>query len=170
MWSPYWSILVCKIPQFWARLPIQTMHHTFLESRHPEVTKNPYYVLSREWSQKKVSAHGLKVIGVSDVLTWVACYYYCYCYYRNTDNLEKKLNVYFWDKNEKIYQIQIDLNSDLKKEPDLKSWCYFTLIEPVMLRSWISDYQCGQICPDMCNFVIMPENVWNITCLYKPEF
>ena len=91
MWSPYWSILVCKIPQFWARLPIQTMHHTFLESRHPEVTINPYYVLSREWSQKKVSAHGLKVIGVSDVLTWVACYYYCYCYYWSTDNLEKKV-------------------------------------------------------------------------------
>ena len=28
------------------RLPIWTPHHTFLESRHPEVTKNLYYVLS----------------------------------------------------------------------------------------------------------------------------
>ena len=31
-------------------------HHSFLESRHPEVTKNLHYV---EGSQKKVSAHGL---------------------------------------------------------------------------------------------------------------
>ena len=32
---------------------------TFLESRHPEVTKNPYYVLSPKGSQKKVSTHRL---------------------------------------------------------------------------------------------------------------
>ena len=37
-----------------------TTHHTFLESRHPEVTNNPYYVLSPEESQKKVLAHGLQ--------------------------------------------------------------------------------------------------------------
>ena len=47
------SILVCKIPQIW------TTHRTFLERRHPEVTKNRYYFVSSEWSQKKVSAHGL---------------------------------------------------------------------------------------------------------------
>ena len=41
MWSHLRSLLVCKIP-----LPIQTAHHTFLESRHSEVTKNLYYVLS----------------------------------------------------------------------------------------------------------------------------
>ena len=51
--GPLWSILVCKIPQIW------TTHHTFLESRHPEVTKNRYYFFSSEWSQKKISAHGL---------------------------------------------------------------------------------------------------------------
>ena len=47
------------------------MHLKVLESRHPEVTKNPYYLLSPEWSpknpyhllspewsQKKVSTHG----------------------------------------------------------------------------------------------------------------
>ena len=28
-------------------------HHTFLENRHPEVTKNPYYDLFPEGSQKK---------------------------------------------------------------------------------------------------------------------
>ena len=27
--------------------------------------------------------------------------------------------------------IQIDMNSDLKEEPDLKSRCCFTLLEPV---------------------------------------
>ena len=46
MWSPSWSILVCKNTSiFGQKLPIQTAHHTFLESRHPEVTKNPNYVL-----------------------------------------------------------------------------------------------------------------------------
>ena len=37
----------------------RTAHRTFLESRHPEVTKNPYDVLYHEASQEKVSAHGL---------------------------------------------------------------------------------------------------------------
>ena len=36
---------------FGQQLPIQTAHHTFLESRHPEVTKNLYYVLFSGWSQ-----------------------------------------------------------------------------------------------------------------------
>ena len=67
MWSPLCSILVCKIPQFFGqKLPIQTAHHIFLESRHPEVTKNLYYVcppagaknlcyvLSSRWSQKSI--------------------------------------------------------------------------------------------------------------------
>ena len=48
-----------KIHFHFQKLPIQTAHHTFLESRHPEVTKNPYYLLSHNGSQKKVSAHGL---------------------------------------------------------------------------------------------------------------
>ena len=45
MWHSLRSILVCEILQFWA--------HTFLESRHTEVTKNPYYVLSPDGSQKR---------------------------------------------------------------------------------------------------------------------
>ena len=50
---PLQSILVFKIlqPVFGQKLLIQTVHHTFLESRHPKVTKNPYYVLSTCWSQ-----------------------------------------------------------------------------------------------------------------------
>ena len=48
-----------KIHFHFQKLPIQTVHHTFLESRHPEVTKYPYYVLSSKGSQKKVLAHGL---------------------------------------------------------------------------------------------------------------
>ena len=39
--SPFWSV-------------------KYLNFRHPEVTKNPYYVLPPERSQKKVSAHGLQ--------------------------------------------------------------------------------------------------------------
>ena len=54
--GPFWSV---KYLNFGQKLPIRTTHHTFLESRHPEVTKNPYYVLSPEGSQNKVSAHGL---------------------------------------------------------------------------------------------------------------
>ena len=37
---------------------IRTAHHTFLEIRHPEVTKNPYMFCPRRES-KKLSAHGL---------------------------------------------------------------------------------------------------------------
>ena len=40
--SSFWSV---KYLNLWQSLPIRTAHDTFLESRHPEVTKNPYYVL-----------------------------------------------------------------------------------------------------------------------------
>ena len=50
-WSPLWFIMVCKISQIPQRLPIWTAHYTFLESTHPGVTKNLYYVLSTHWSQ-----------------------------------------------------------------------------------------------------------------------
>ena len=46
----FWSV---KYLNFGQRLSISTAHHTFLESRHPEVGENPYYVLSPEGSQKK---------------------------------------------------------------------------------------------------------------------
>ena len=36
---------------FGQQLPIQTAHHTFLESRHPEVTNNLYYVFYSSQSQ-----------------------------------------------------------------------------------------------------------------------
>ena len=35
-----WSILVYKIPQFWAKAIDPDSPRTFLERRHPEVTKN----------------------------------------------------------------------------------------------------------------------------------
>ena len=103
------------------------------------------------------------VVGVSVVLTWVACYYYCYCDYWNTILEEKMLNVYFSNKNQKIFQI--DLNSDLKEELDLKSRCWFTLFDPVMPGS---NMLYMAICLDICNFVNVPEYAWNITCLNKP--
>ena len=59
--GPFWSV---KYLNFGRKLPIQTIHHTFLECRHPEVTKNPYYVLSPKGSQKKVSAHRLYHINI----------------------------------------------------------------------------------------------------------
>ena len=51
-----WSIVV-KYFNFEQKLPIGTVHHIFLESRHPEVTKNSYYVLYPKGIQKKVSAN-----------------------------------------------------------------------------------------------------------------
>ena len=48
--GPFWYI---KYLNFVKKLPIRATHHTLLESKHPEVTKNPYYVLSPEGSQKR---------------------------------------------------------------------------------------------------------------------
>ena len=56
-----WSILVYKIPQFWAKATDPDRPRFFLERRHPEVTKNPSNVLSPKGSQKKLSAHGLLI-------------------------------------------------------------------------------------------------------------
>ena len=60
MWSLLWSILVCKIPKFWEKAADLDNPSYFLESRHPEVTKNSHYVLSSEESQKMVTTHRLK--------------------------------------------------------------------------------------------------------------
>ena len=46
----FWSV---KYISFWQKVPIQTAHQTFLEVRHPEVTKNTDYILSPEGSQIK---------------------------------------------------------------------------------------------------------------------
>ena len=47
---PFWSV---KYLNFAQKLPIRTAHHTFLQSRHPEITKNPHYVLSPEGNKKR---------------------------------------------------------------------------------------------------------------------
>ena len=47
--GPFWSV---KYLNFGQKLLIWTAHYTFLESRHPEATKNPY-VLFPEGSQKR---------------------------------------------------------------------------------------------------------------------
>ena len=62
LFGPFWSV---KYFNFGQKLPIQATHRTFVKSRHPEVTKNPCYVLPPEWSQKKVSSHGLIDIFIS---------------------------------------------------------------------------------------------------------
>ena len=56
--GPFWSV---KYLNFEQNLPIWTVRHTFLESKQPEVTKNPYCFVPRG-EQKKVLAHGLFVI------------------------------------------------------------------------------------------------------------
>ena len=57
--GPFWSV---KYLNFGKKLQIGAVHHTFLESRHAEVTENSHYVLSPEEIQKKVSAHGLSYL------------------------------------------------------------------------------------------------------------
>ena len=52
--SLLWSILVCKLPIFLPKILIWTAHHTFPESRHPEVTKTQYYVLFTHWSKIRI--------------------------------------------------------------------------------------------------------------------
>ena len=46
MWSPFGPFYSVKYLYFGKKLPIWTAHHTFRESRHPDVMKNPFYVLS----------------------------------------------------------------------------------------------------------------------------
>ena len=48
MWSPFGPFWSVKYLSFGQKLPTWTTYHTFLESKHPKVTKNPYYVLSPE--------------------------------------------------------------------------------------------------------------------------
>ena len=50
IFGPFWSV---KYLHFGQKLPIWTAHHTYLESRHPEVCENEYYVLSPKGSQKR---------------------------------------------------------------------------------------------------------------------
>ena len=52
----FWSVKYLNLGQ---KLPIRATHHTFLESRHPEVTKNPYLWFVPRGEPKKVSAHGI---------------------------------------------------------------------------------------------------------------
>ena len=70
---------------------------------------------------------------VSGVLKCVKCYNYCYCCCSSAILKSKMLNVYFSNKNEKMFQI--DLNSDLREEPELINRCWFTLFGLVMQGS-----------------------------------
>ena len=50
---PFWSALYLNLVQ---KLPIWIAHHTFLKSRHPEVTKKPYYVFPPREAKKGISS------------------------------------------------------------------------------------------------------------------
>ena len=60
------------------------------------------------------------------------------------------LYVYFWNKNEKK-MFQIDLNSDLKEKPDLKSscFCHNLLFKPECVQIFLDKYN------QECNFLNM---------------
>ena len=67
---------------------------------------------------------------------------------------------------------EVDLNSDLKEEPDFTCRCWFILFEPVISESriYLNLLKYTQMCLDLCNFVNIPEYARNITCLKKAEF
>ena len=65
-----------------------------------------------------------------------------------SEMLKQELNL--WNKNEKMFQI--DLDSDLKEEPDLKGRCWFTLFRPVMKGSWI--------CLNLIQYALMWVNIF----------
>ena len=48
--DPFSSV---KYLNFGQKPPVGTAHHTFLESRHPEVTTNPYYIMFPKGRQKR---------------------------------------------------------------------------------------------------------------------
>ena len=51
--APFGPFRSVKYLNFEQNLPVWTDLNTFLEIKYPEVTKNPYYVLFLEGSQKK---------------------------------------------------------------------------------------------------------------------
>ena len=59
-------ILVFKIPEFGQKLPNRNLHHTFLESRDPDDTKNTCYVFCSPSGVEKPNfqcqAHGLNMV------------------------------------------------------------------------------------------------------------
>ena len=65
----------------------------------------------------------------------------------------KNVEYLLLNKNQKIFQI--DLNSDLKEEPYLKSRCWFTLFEPIMPGPSISlnRLRCNQMWAYMPRYV-----------------
>ena len=79
--------------------------------------------------------HHARMGGVGGAPAWLACHRYWYCCYWWVISWRKKYWMFnFETKIKKMFQI--NLNSDLKEEPDLKSRCWFTLFEAVMPGSW----------------------------------
>ena len=68
MWSLLCSVLVCEISHFWVKVIDLDNPSSFSRKWHPEFTKNPYYVLSLKWSQKKVSAHELLISKLTRII------------------------------------------------------------------------------------------------------
>ena len=104
MWSPLWSILVCKV--FVQKLPICTAHHTFLESRQSEVTKNLYYVLSTHQGQICIFLRLQLIV-----------------YERNTLKNKKQYRKYMFFYNKKLYKkMSLKNPKNLRKSPASNDW------------------------------------------------
>ena len=75
------------------------------------------------------------------------------------------LNVYFWNKNEKM--LRIDLNSDLKKKPDLKMVYTICAGKERILNMLES----AEICPNMGKYssISVTKNITLWICLNMRE-
>ena len=72
MWpfTPFGPFSSVKCLNFRQKLPIRTARYTYFKSRHPEITKNPYYILFLEGNQKSVSSWNITCHFSFLVFTW----------------------------------------------------------------------------------------------------
>ena len=83
MWYPVWSILVCKIPQFWAKATNWDCPSYF------------YYVLFPKGSQKKISAHVLITVCRGVYIHYFEinpCNFFCLLFSENYLNRHVRIN------------------------------------------------------------------------------
>ena len=78
------------------------------------------------------------------------------------------LNVYFWNKNKNSVPSRSEQWFKRRAYLEEQSLLFIIWAGNAIILV-MSEYQFGQICLDMCNFVNMLKYAWNIMCLNKPE-
>ena len=73
MWSPLCPFWYVKYLNFGHKLPIRTIHHTFLESRHPEVTKIDIMFCPPSGTKKGISSWTKTISCISVLIEAFPC-------------------------------------------------------------------------------------------------